>query len=271
MSTLGPQMFAVGEVPSTLIISGHPCRLVRVFKHDFFAATCLYEPQDDGARVVVKFFRTQRFLRVEMSWAGDLMLRREQAMYRCLAGVPGIPRCLGRAGASGLVIEYVAGKPLDHLEGAPPAAFFDHLRKLFDEIHARGVGYCDANKRSNILIDDHSMPHLVDYQISVRRRDDWPRPFRSATAALVRYVQRSDLYHIYKHKRRLCPDHLTSEEDQLSRRRGWLHTMHRRMTDPWRLLRRSILRHLHLRGRLESPTASMEDHHQPEKATWRGD
>jgi hypothetical protein len=72
-----------------------------------------------------------------------------------------------------------------------------------------------------------------------------------------------------KHKRRLAPNELAPEEEALSRRRTGLHALHRKLTKPWRALRRRFLRRQHASGRLKSPTAELEDHHQPEKATWR--
>jgi hypothetical protein len=138
-----------------------------------------------------------------------------------------------------------------------------------DAIHSRGVAYCDANKRSNILIDQAGECFLVDYQISFRRRDDLPWPISGILAGAVSYVQRSDLYHIYKHKRRLCPEALTPLEEKISRNRGILHSLHRKLTDPWRFIRRRFLSGKFRKGQLDSPTAELEDHYQPEKETWR--
>ena len=87
--------------------------------------------------------------------------------------------------------------------------------------------------------------------------------------AFVKYVQQADIYHIYKHKRRLCPAELTEQEKALSHRRRPLHTLHRKLTDPWRAFRRKFLATRHAKGLLVSPTEELEDHYQPEKATWR--
>jgi len=167
-------------------------------------------------------------------------------------------------------IEYIDAKPLDHLD-APPPGFFDRLLEVFGGIHARGVAYCDANKQSNILVDAQGRPFVIDFQISIRRHDDWPWPLRTIAAAFVRQAQRADIYHLYKHKRRMAPAELTSEEDQLSRRRGRLHMLHRKLSARWRDARRWFLRSQYKAGRLESPTANLEDHHQPEKDIWRND
>jgi len=268
------QMFALrGVPPRTLWLAGAPYCLARVFKHDFFAATCLYKA-DAGApapaipKIVVKLGRTQPFLGLPMTWLGRLLRDREQAVYRALAGIRGIPRWVTRVGPAGCAIEYIEGAPLDHVE-APPAGFFDQLREIFDAVHARGIAYADANKRSNILIGPDGRCFLIDYQIALRCRDDLPWPFRGLVAAAVRYVAKRDLYHLYKHKRRISPHELTPQEEVLSRQRAGLHWLHRKLTKPWRAFRRRFLRAQHQAGQLHSPTADLEDHRQPEKDTWR--
>ena len=79
-----------------------------------------------------------------------------------------------------------------------------------------------------------------------------------------------DLYHLYKHKRRLAPNELTPEEEILSRNRSGVHLLHRKLTKPYRALRRGFLKKQFAKGSLKSPTADLEDHHQPEKDSWRG-
>ena len=276
------QLFALAEPPpGSIDLGGGTYRLARVFKHDFFAATCLYERRDarngakaEGlpsaglARVVVKFGRRQDFCGLPLAWYAGMLRDREEAIYGLLAGIPGVPRWMGRIGRTGYAIEYVEGRALDQ-PPAPPTGFFDDLRRIFDAIHARGVAYCDANKRSNILIAEDGRPFLIDYQIAIRRRDDLPRPLRAVVRAAVDYMCRKDLYHLYKHKRRISPSELTSEEEALSRRRGCLHSMHAAIAGPYRRLRRLFLRRQHEAGRLVSPTADREDRCQPEKGTWR--
>lgn len=271
LGRVNTQMFALSRPPSEEITVGDSAyRLVRVFKHDFFAATCLYAATGAGAfeKIVVKSGRTQPFCGIPMAWYGRLLHEHEKAIYRALAGVAGVPRWAGSVDETSFAIEYVDAEPLDHLD-ATPAGLFDRLRDIFDAIHARGVAYCDANKRSNILVAASGQVWLIDYQISLRRRDDWPRPLRGILSACIRSLQRADLYHLYKHKRRLAPGELTAEQERMSRRRSLLHTVHRKLTTPWRALRRRFLRRQYRTGRLVSPTTTLEDHYQPEKQTWR--
>ena len=267
-------MFALPEPPpETLELRGLSYRRVKVFKHDFFAATCLYERANTTAdaklpKIVVKFCRTRPFWGIPGEWLGKLLIDHEQAIYRALDGVTGVPRWVARLSNSACAIEYREGRPLDH-EPPPTTGFFEKLRALLDAVHARGVGHCDTNKRSNILITPDDEPVLLDYQLAVRTRDDLPWPLRAIARHIVRYIAQRDIYHLYKHKRRMKPDELTDDERKLSYRRSGLHWLHRKLTKPWRAVRRDFLHQQHKKGQLVSPTHKMEDHHQPEKATWR--
>ena len=267
-----PQMFALPAAPpEEWSVGGQVYRLGGVFKHDFWAATCLYETnlKSRFPRLVVKFGRSHGFAGIPLRWIGTLLTDHEEAIYHRLAGLDCIPGWAGRLDEVTCAIEYVDADPLDHL--APedlPAEFFDRLRTVFDAVHARGVAYGDANKKSNILVRD-GLPMLIDFQIALRTRDDWPPPLRHLARRVVRYLQAKDLYHLYKHKRRMHPQHLTPDEETLSRRRSPLHKFHRRLTKPYRSLRRRFLGEQFSKGRLTSPTADLEDHHQPEKDSWR--
>ena len=271
---LNTRMFALPARPQEQLDIGHATyRLMRVFKHDFWAATCLYEtsePQGEFPKVVVKFGRSHPYLGVPLQWVGRLLADHEEAIYAALAGLGGVPRWVERLSPVCCAIEYVEAVPLDHLE-TPPPGFFDRLRELFQAVHARGVAYGDANKKSNILVTADGRPVLIDFQISLRRRDDWPWPLRAIVKQVVEYLADKDLYHLYKHKRRLASHELTPEEETLSRRRGGLHQLHRKITKPYRWVRRRYLKEQYEKGKLQSPTAEMEDHRQPEKSSWRNE
>jgi hypothetical protein len=264
--------FALRQPPAAeLAIAGRAYRLTRVFKHDFFAATCLYsalEPQGDLDELVVKFYRTQRVGIVPMCWHGRHSRNHERAVYRRLAGIPGIPRYVADVGDSGQAIEFIHALPIDHGQSIPPG-FFDRLRGLFDAVHASGVAYVDANKRSNILLDESGGCWLIDFQISIIC-PDWRWPAGAMARGLVRYFQGKDIYHLYKHKRRLAEAELTEDEREISYRRTGLHALHRWLTKPYRAIRRRFLGDKYRQGKLVSPTSQLEDHYQPEKETWRG-
>ncbi len=270
MSTRNPRLFALPEPPPLqLTVAEEPWRLVRVFKHDFFAATALYaSPADPTRRIVVKFGRSHSFLGLPLAWLGRWMRHREQRLHERLDGIEGIQRWLAPVGAGAYALHYVEGVTLDHLEAPLPPGFFDRLRELIDAVHARRAAYCDLNKRSNILLQPDGRPALIDFQISVAYDPAAAWPVRLWTRLWLGALQRHDLYHLYKHKRRLAPDALRDHERALLRR-GPLLRLHRLLSTPFRRLRRQYLSRLHRKGELISPSAHLEDHHQPEKATWR--
>ena len=271
------QMFALRQGPPMRVgVAGCQYVLSRVFKHDFWAATCLYEldgpaprsPQPPTPRIVVKFGRDHAFCGLPVELLGRWLAGHERAIYARLAGVEGLPRCLGPVGRNGIAIEYVEASPLDHLNEIPPG-LFDRLRETLDEIHARDVAYCDANKRSNILVAAGARPVLVDFQIAIATRDDLPWPIGTLIRTAVRYMAAKDIYHLCKHKRKLAPDQLTPQEQRLAEKPRGLHWVHRKLTKPYRWLRRRFLRAQYDKGALVSPSAELEDHRQPEKDTWR--
>jgi len=270
------QMFALRSGPPKRIeLDGAGYELRRVFKHDFWAATCLYGFDDDSPgptpeilQIVVKFGRQQPFCGLPIGFYGRWLANHEHAIYKKLEGIEGIPRCLGLTAKDGLAIEYIDALPLDHHRDVP-SVLFDDLRRLLNEVHDRGVAYCDANKRSNILVAPNGRAFLIDYQIALATRDKLPWPLRAILRHAVRYMAERDLYHLYKHKRRLLPDELKPEEEALSRKLGGLHLLHRKLTKFYRHLRRRFLHSQYSKGALRSPTAELEDHPQPEKASWR--
>jgi hypothetical protein len=267
------QLFALRQSPpERLEVLGRGYRLAKVFKHDFVAATTLYEavvPGDGPDRLVVKFGREHGFCGIPGAWLGRLLARRERRFHQLADGVPGIQRWVRQISPTACALEYIDGDTLDRVDSSPDGAFFDMLRRTLDLLHGRGIAYCDLNKLSNIVIAPDGRPGLIDFQIAVWD-DDRANPLvRRYLRSLVAYLQGMDLYHLYKHKRRLAPDAMTDTQQELATRRGRLIRLHRRLVTPLRRLRRGFLTRQHRKGTLVSPTAAMEDHYQPEKATWR--
>ena len=255
---IGDQLRACGRkgLPRRIRTCGGEYRLVRPFKHDFFAATGLYECVGDGVqradlpagRVVLKLGRQADFLGLPLSWLGELVSRHEIEILRRLSGVRGVPRFLGRYGRTGLIYEYIAGRSLDE-GGAVPDDFFDQLEGLAKGIHERGVAYVDMNKRGNILLGSDNQAHLVDFQISLyvsRRMRRWCRPLGYLLGAL----QKEDIYHIYKHKRRLRADLMDEGQLRDSRRVSKWVALHRGVSKPLTNIRRRVLNFLYHKGRL---------------------
>jgi len=251
----------VSEMPAAIDLADGRYQHARTFKHDFFAATGLYE--GPSGKVVLKLGRTVSLLGLPMAWLGQWAADHEADMYRLAEGVAGVPRCLGRVGRTGFVHAFVEGHPLQRHERVSDE-FFDQLRAILDELHARGMAYVDLEKRENILVGAEGRPWLIDFQISypgpqldeqIHRRYGPGALHRLVPRALRAYLlarlQAGDHYHLLKHQRRHRPDTLTPEEVAASYRVSKAIQLHRRLMRPLTLLRRSILKQL--TGRSRSP------------------
>ena len=307
------QLFALaGEPPPRVCVLGRRYRLACVFKHDFFAATTLYEAQQDDAkddaggagasagasaggdagvaggaggaaaapgaapdRIVVKFCRVQGFCGIDGWHLGRLLLARERRAHRVADGLGGVQRWLGgvEGQPAAFALEYVEGRTLDQLDRPPPGEFFDELADLVRRLHAADLAYGDLNKRGNIVVTPDGRPVLLDFQLALHV------PSRPAGPAghlrhlllggLLRAMKRADLYHVYKHKRRLRPECLRSGEEELGRRLNPAIRLHRLVYTPLKTLRRRFLTRRSRRGLLVSPTEALEPMPHGETTCWR--
>jgi hypothetical protein len=229
-SLMGPYLKALGrrELPDRIVLQGRSYALTRRFKHNSVSAVGLYEV--DGRRVVLKCYRRAPALLVPMEWAGRLMAAHEAAMLRRVQGVAGAPRLLGRYGPTGLVREYVPGRPLTR-RSAVDREFFRRLERLLDDVHRRGLAYVDLEKAENVLIGDDGRPYLIDFQVA------FGGPFRW----LLRRMQEADDYHVRKHKRRVMKPWLASEEVQELRGRPWFVRLSNLVNVPYMKLRKRLV------------------------------
>jgi len=241
LRALGPE-----DLPARIELPDGPYARIRTYKHDFFAATGLYE--GPSGQVILKAGRTARLLGLPMKWLGRRLAERELAVYREAQGIPGVPRCFDLWGETGLVHAFVEGHPLQRKERVDDA-FFERLATLIGELHARRIAYVDLEKRENILVDAEGKPALIDFQISwwwpvdPRRRRGLGRllPDWLGRYILLR-LQAADGYHLLKHRRRHRPDLLTPEQIRASYRCGPLVRVHRVVSWPVTALRRAGLR-----------------------------
>lgn len=176
------------------------------------------------------------------------MLRREQAAYARVAGIPGIPRCYGLQDDGSLVLEYLAGEvyretvPVlrDHRE-----RFFRELRDQILAIHAAGVAHADLKRRGNILISPGGDPILLDFGSAVLRDagGGWWNRF------LFHQACRMDFNAWVKLKYRRQYDQLAPEDRQYYQptalegvarivRRAWRKLSGRHLRKAWRQKRR---------------------------------
>jgi predicted Ser/Thr protein kinase len=99
---------------------------------------------------------------------GESAIRREHAIYRRIAGVPGIPKCLGLIDGRRLVLEYVDGHTFRRGEAGirDRNAFFVRLLETLRTIHARGVAHGDLKRKDNLLVGPDDRPYLVDFGVA---------------------------------------------------------------------------------------------------------
>jgi serine/threonine protein kinase len=255
---LGYLLYACGRngLPRHIEFEGRRYDLREVLKHDFFAGTALYasearspdEQEARPAKIVLKLSRRNHLLGLPLSWLGERISAHEISILRRLAHLQGTPRLLSRYGKTGFIYEYIEGHSLKE-QPELPDDFFDQLLELLLHIHQRNVVYLDMNKRSNILVGTDGSPHLIDFQISTHIGEH-ALFSRRLSNYLRQALQQADIYHLFKHKRRLSPDLLSPQEKVLSHQMSGLIRAHRLVATPLREFRRALLRLLYARGLL---------------------
>ena len=245
-------LFCLGyaALPERVEVDGITWQFAKLFKHDFFAATALYQeaphstalsplPSPLSPRLaVLKIQRTYPLFGLPMKWLGRKVARHEIRIYRKLQGVRGVPEFLGEIGPTGFLHAFIPGVDL-HSDLPLTPAFFDDLHALFAELHDRHIAYVDTNKRENILYGDDGRPWLIDFQISFECKKG-PRDNFLARGLLKKFIT-ADWYHFYKHKTRLLPAACTPEDFAYANRRGLLHRIHRAIAQPLIRIRRKFL------------------------------
>ncbi len=227
--------------PDALDLPAGKYRLVRVFKHDFFAATGLFQ-SDDGRQAVLKIGRISDLMGLPGRWIGRYLARREARIYRALADLEAVPDFLGMWHDCGFVHEFVPGHELQKGE-AVGDEFFDQLDALIGSVHGRAMAYVDLEKCENIIVGDDGLPYLIDFQISWHVPGWWGSRF-PPSVWLRGLLQEMDRYHLLKHRRRNRPDQLAPEQlDESFNLPGYIR-LHRALTRPLQIVRRGLLRRL---------------------------
>ena len=238
------------EVPQTIEISSESYQLVKVFKHDSWAATAMYSGR--SGTVVCKFNRQQSIGLLPMRWLGRRLARHEAAILRRLEGLSNIPRWLGDVSSAGKKLPYAVAH--DYIPGHPLRAheivdddFFARFRQVLAGIHRSDMAYVDLHKRENILVGDDGEPYLFDFQISFVLPSWWPAN-GLWMRAILNMLQRSDDYHLTKHERRNLRDPHESNENYQPPEPPWWIRIHRKFAQPFRSVRRWLLVQLRIRN-----------------------
>jgi len=256
--SLGYQFYACGcsHIPARVSLCSRVYNLVRVLKHDFFAATALYESQTKAKsqqpeyprKIILKLSRRQHFLGLPLAWLGRIICSHELAILHRLRHLPGLPRVLSTYRDTGFIYKFIEADELCRNHNLPDD-FFDKLFDLLQKIHAHNVVYLDMNKRSNILLGSDGLPYLIDFQISLHIGERFLL-FRRLSAYLRNALKKADIYHLFKHKCKVCPHLLRPNEKVLARCVSRPIRLHRLVATPLRKLRRSLLRYMYAKGLL---------------------
>ena len=228
------------DMPARIEVDGCSYVHLRTFKHDFFAATGLYQAgRPQPKQVVLKIGRRVGFLGVPLGWVGRLLAEHEAEQFRRAGGLDGVPRLVGMWGRDAILHEYIPGHALCRGERVGDE-FFERLSALLAAMHERQMAYVDLEKPQNVLVGEDGRPYLVDFQISW----PWPAGWLARSVAgrwLGRRLQQGDLYHLGKLQRRFRPDQMTVEQLAKSYLRPWPVRLHQRLTRPATALRRWVL------------------------------
>lgn len=219
-------------------VDGQKYRLLRVFKHDSWAATALYQAED-GRKTICKFNRVQSIGPIPMRWLGRFLARNESTALLKLQDTGHVPVLLKEVVADGhrqpnaIARVFIEGHPLGHRE-AVPGSFFPTLQSLLKVMHNRRMAYVDLHKRENVLVGDDGQPYLIDFQISfVPSKLLQMLP---TTWLLLPILQKSDDYHLEKLRLKSSP----SGSDEGIKRPWWIR-VHRAVAMPFRQIRRRML------------------------------
>jgi len=258
----GQYFYACGTngIPGNIEIDGKIYVLEKVLKHDFFAATSLYiaimnEP-GCPSKLILKQNRRQHFFGIPLVWLGQMLRNHELEILNRLSPLKQVPHPITKYGQTGFIYEYIEGYTLDESQELPEH-FFDNLSDLLNRIHRQSVVYIDMNKRGNIIVGADEEPYIIDFQISLSF-DPNPWLFTSLKKNIQQVLKDADIYHLFKHKRKLAPETLRPKEKTISRPNPLIE-LHRCLANPYRSLRRKILEFLKKQGLVHSDNAS--EHH----------
>ena len=246
LKLIGSQLYAWGKnpLPRQITFAENQYTLTEILKHDFFAATALYQSGSrenaEPSKIILKLSRRQHFLGLPLAWLGEALCSHEISILRRLKHLDQTPRFLDTFSPAGFLYRYIEGETIDRCQNLPDD-FFDQLLNLLEKVHCENIVYLDMNKKSNIILGRDRKPYLIDFQIS-QHIDRNILIFSSLSSYLRQIMERADRYHLFKHKRRLQPELLTDQQMLISRRKGTAIRLHRLLATPFRRLRRKLLK-----------------------------
>ena len=176
---------------------------------------------------MVKDYRSNGFL--FRNFVGRFLVWREVKALRRLRGVEGVPEVYGAPYGLSVVMEAIAGRPVEGLEHgkALPLSFFDKLMGLIHSFHARGVAHCDLKRAPNILLGDDGNPYVVDWSASILASEFRGFPLR----LIFRRFLLDDLNAVVKLQLRHRPEEIEPSDLARYQKTGRLERAVRRLRD----------------------------------------
>ncbi len=166
-----------------------------------------------AGRLVVE--KTYRHRRLPVRMAGMGLVSWERFIYARLEGIEGIPTVLVSPDRYTLVTTFMGGENLRETHRNPDGRYYDAVRRIIAQMHARGVVHLDLRNRRNYGIDEQGRPYLIDFASALYL----PRP-----RSLRRALEVIDWLGLLKVQSKISPDLLTCEQrrraevgDRLSR------------------------------------------------------
>ncbi|ALK09347.1 AMP-binding enzyme [Blastochloris viridis] len=205
--TLGPSATARGRFEPEMVLKSDTFSTIE--RGTFISV-------DGGRRPAV------RRLFGEVAWwvkpIANHFARREAKALAAATGLNAGPELVDQ-GPGFLVRSWIDGLPL-HLAKPTDPAWFRNARRVLHAIHRTGIAHNDLAKEQNWLVGPNGEAILTDFQLAA---------VFSRRSKLFRLLAHEDLRHLLKHKRRYCPDALTSAERRMLKRKSlparlWLKT-----------------------------------------------
>ncbi len=164
-----------------------------------------------GSRsIVAKDFRNKGWVACYL-W-GPLNLMYEKFILNKLEGIAQIPRIIGLEDYNCLLISRIEGDEVKNRRHLLSENFFDQLLKIADDLHSRGVLHLDLGHKSNIMVDHHGNPAIIDFNCSLYL------PPNGFFRPLIRLLAMVDQYSILRLKIKFRPqDSNPSEKRRVER------------------------------------------------------
>ena len=197
----------------------------------------IWHIEEDGVKALVKDYRSNSF--VFRNTVGRFLIWREAKAYRRLKGLKGVPSFFGVIDGLALILEEVEGRNVELLEKETrlPVRFFNALRHLVEQVHARGLAHCDLKRAPNIIIDRNGDPCIVDWSASISKREMRVFPLNRIYQKFIK----DDFNAVIKLQLRHRPEAVDSETLKQYHYRGRAERLIRRVRDRARDLLQRIV------------------------------